>query len=515
MGIYALIYVGATMMALVATPVMVRIARILNIMDKPGVRKIHAAAIPRIGGAAIVLAMLGMTLPILFWDDFLDQTVRGFEPRVIALFGAGLFMFFLGLIDDIRDMRARVKLLGQIVAAVVVCAFGIRIESIELGERFVLDFGWWSWPLTVFWIIGITNAVNLIDGLDGLAAGIAAVACGVIAVFAIYTDQPVMAVIMVALLGSLTGFLFFNFNPAKIFMGDCGTMFLGFILATSSVLCAAKSSTLVGLALPALALGIPIFDTFFSIIRRVLERRSIFAPDRSHIHHRLLDMGLRHRHVVILMYLVTLMSAGLGMFMMFTRDTGTIIVLVCVLTLLISLFRLVGAVRITESIAILHRNLNLSRRHKEDQRVFDQSCLLMREARDIQAWWQVICETAEPMEFVWMILHVTNRNGSPKTLEWGCPSADLACQNTIRMVVPVRDRRKGPLLRMEFAVHVNGSLEIAGRRIAGFSRLIDEYSLAKVPKSDWEAERNYTIIDRTSASKLDMREQGEPQFQTI
>jgi len=301
MSTYALVYLGAAGLAVLCTPIVVHVARVLNIMDMPGVRKIHAAAIPRIGGAAIMFGMLSMIVLVLLLDNYFGAAFRKMELRVVVLLSAGLFMFFVGLIDDVWDLRVRYKLLAQIFAAVVVCAFGIRIDEIALTNQIVVSLGWLAWPLTVFWIVGVTNAVNLIDGLDGLAAGIAAVTCGVIAIFAIYTGQSVMAVMMLALLGSLTGFLFFNFNPARIFMGDCGTMFLGFILAASSILCATKASTIVGLALPTVAMGVPIFDTFFSIIRRVLDRRSIFSPDRSHIHHRLLDMGLRHRHVVILM----------------------------------------------------------------------------------------------------------------------------------------------------------------------------------------------------------------------
>lgn len=498
---YAFIYLGAVLIALAATPVMVHVARILNIVDKPGVRKIHAFAIPRIGGAAIVLAMMGIVIPLLMLDHKLGHGFAGNEKNVTVLLAAGLFMFVLGLIDDITDMRARVKLAGQVLAAMVVCAFGIRIDSIDISDSYVLQFGWLSWPLTIFWIVGITNAVNLIDGLDGLAAGIAAVACAVMATFALYTGQPTMAIIMIALLGGLTGFLFFNFNPARIFMGDCGTMFIGFVLATSGVLCAAKSATLVGLALPALALGIPIFDTLFSIIRRLLERRSIFSPDRNHIHHRLLRMGIQHRHAVILMYLMTLISAGLGMFLMFTRNTGTIIVLGCIIVLLIGLFRVVGAVHFAESIAAIQRNMTISRQAKEDKRVFEYSVLRIRETNDFQSWWQAICATAEKLEFAWLEMYVTDREGQTHLLVWRCTRSEGAMGNDIRMILPVCSRKFGTAIRMEFAVSVRDSLEAAGRRIAYFSRLIEECRLLEIPKNLAERERNYTFINRRIALK--------------
>jgi UDP-GlcNAc:undecaprenyl-phosphate GlcNAc-1-phosphate transferase len=523
MGIYyAMVCLGATMLAIILTPLVVRAAQAWNIMDEPGVRKIHASAIPRIGGAAIVLAMLGMILPLFFIDNHLGEIFRRAGAKVVVILAAGGVMFAVGLADDILDLRARVKLLSQILAAMAICSFGIRIENIEITDRFVLNFGWWSWPLTIFWIVGITNAVNLIDGLDGLAAGIAAVTCGVIAMFAFYTEQPVMAVMMMTLLGSLIGFLFFNFNPAKVFMGDCGTMFIGFILAASSVMCTAKTTTLVGLALPALALGIPIFDTLFSIIRRILERRSIFSPDRGHIHHKLLDMGLRHRHVVIVMYLITLATAGLGMFMMFTRNMGTIFVLVAAILILLGTFRMVGAVRIGQSISVIQRNLNIARQCREDKQVFERSVLRMREVSDFQGWWNVLGDTAERMEIVRMSMNVICRDGTTNTMIWQCSRRELTTQNVIRIVLPVHDRRSGPPLQMELAVHVNGSLETAGRRVAYFSRLIDEYCPATIPRNTSTRICDYIVsvqsVKNNSTEKqvasASMSHSDEPELET-
>jgi len=322
MKTYLSVYLGSAFLALVITPVVIWLSRRLNIADVPGTRHMHTKPISHIGGTAIFLSMIPLIVCVLFLSNVIGDAFRSILLKVIVLLSATTFMFFIGLIDDIRTkgLRARIKLLTQLVAAIAVCTVGIRIRSVAFADWLTLDFGWFSWPLTLLWIVGITNAVNLSDGLDGLAAGISVVACGVIVVFAVYSGQRVMAVSMLAMLGSLTGFLFFNFNPAKIFMGDCGSLFLGFTIASSSVLCHAKSSALVGLALPVLALGIPIFDTLFSMLRRFLERRSMFAPDRRHFHHRLVDLGLEHHHVVITIYVITLFSAGLGMFMMVAHE---------------------------------------------------------------------------------------------------------------------------------------------------------------------------------------------------
>ena len=294
MKTYAVVYLFSILLSVIITPVVIYLGRKFALVDATGIRKVHSHPIPRIGGVAIVLSALTLILAMLFLNNGVGLAFRNVRLQVIALLAASVVMFITGLFDDIIGLRARIKLLVQLLAAVVLCSCGIRICSFTLGDWHTFEFGLLSWPITIFWIVGITNAVNLIDGLDGLAAGISAIACGVIAILAIHSGQVVMGVIMLALLGSLTGFLFFNFNPAKIFMGDCGSLFLGFMLAGASVACASKSTTIVGLGLPVLALGVPIFDTLFSMLRRVLERRSLFAPDSKHIHHRLMDLSLIH-----------------------------------------------------------------------------------------------------------------------------------------------------------------------------------------------------------------------------
>ena len=273
------------------------------------------------------------------------------------------------MFDDIRSMSAKLKLAAQVAAALVVCSFGIRINLIPQLD--FLNLGWLSWPITIFWIVGITNAVNLIDGLDGLSAGISAATCAVVAAFALFTDQVAMGILMLALLGSLVGFLVFNFNPAKIFMGDSGSMFLGFFLAVSSVVCATKVAALMGLILPALALGLPIFDMLLSVFRRILDRRSVFSADRGHVHHRLLEKGIKHHHVVIIMYLVTLLAAGAGLLMMFSRGHDEVIIFLVALLVLISLFRVAGVLKFRQAWLQVQENIARNREVKRDRKYFE------------------------------------------------------------------------------------------------------------------------------------------------
>ncbi|MEK7994012.1 MAG: MraY family glycosyltransferase, partial [Planctomycetota bacterium] len=275
MKTYLSVYVGSTLLAIITTPMVICLARRLHIVDTPDVRKIHSRPVPRIGGVAIFVSMIGLVIPVLFFPGAVGDTLRLMQSKIAVVLCAAGLVFFVGLVDDIWGLRVRSKLLFQVAAAVVVCSENIRIESIVVTNGWTLEFGWFSWPVTLLWIVGITNAVNLSDGLDGLAAGISAITCGVLAILAVHTGDTVMAVVMLALLGSLTGFLLFNFDPARVFMGDSGSLFLGFTIASASVLCATKIETVVGLALPILALGIPIFDTLFSMLRRFLERRSL------------------------------------------------------------------------------------------------------------------------------------------------------------------------------------------------------------------------------------------------
>lgn len=479
---YIAIYLASTVSAIMTTAIVINVAKRLHIVDIPGARKIHSKPIPRIGGVAIFVSMIAIVVPVLFLPNVVGETFRLIQSKIIILLGAAGFMFLVGLVDDIRGLRVRTRLFCQLAAALIVCSAGIRIESIPLTASLTLELGWFSWPFTLLWIVGITNAINLSDGLDGLAAGISAIACGVIAVLAIYNGDVVMAILMLALLGSLTGFLLFNFEPAKIFMGDSGSLFLGFTIASASVLSATKTETIVGLALPVLALGIPIFDTLFSMLRRFLERRSLFAPDRSHFHHRLLALGLRQRHVVITAYTITLLAAGLGMFMLLTRNTETVVVFISVLFLLVVTFRVAGSVGLRETIAGLKQNYRISNQKKREKENFEDIELHFRQAEKFDEWWQAVRFAADKMDFVQSSLSLTNRDGTKRTLVWEKGNGNIPANEIVSMIVPIRDRRADSSLKIEIKVHANGSLESAGRRIALFTRLMDEHDVAGLSK---------------------------------
>lgn len=311
-----LTFAMALLVAVLLTPVVRRFAISVGAVDNPGGRRVNADAIPRLGGIAIAAAFF---LALLCLFAFETQVARVFfaQPmRVVGLALGGLLMCGLGVLDDVSGVRAWHKLWVQVAAGGIAYLCGFRIDAIAVPFFGHLDMGIFAVPVTMLWVVAIINAINLIDGLDGLAGGISFFACVTNFVVAALNGDPIVMLLSASLGGALLGFLLFNFNPASIFMGDSGSMFLGYALATTSLLGnSVKSSTTVAILVPLVALGLPIMDTLFAMARRFLERRPIFAPDRGHIHHQLLAMGLTHRRSVLILY---------GLSIAFT--TGAIIV---------------------------------------------------------------------------------------------------------------------------------------------------------------------------------------------
>ncbi len=302
MLLYLCVFLVALLSTFLLTPVVKNFAPRIGALDKPGHRKIHVYPIPRLGGLAIYP---GFTLAL--FTGMLWALFAGMKISFLSMFGiilGGTLLLVVGIIDDIKGLSALTKLAFQIVASVIAILAGVHITflSIPLSGRLVLGF--FSLPLTLFWLVGITNTVNLIDGLDGLAAGISAIASVTLFIVAIRTHQLGAAIMLAALAGSAIGFLRYNFNPASIFLGDSGALFLGFLLAAVSITGVLKSTLVIALVIPILILGIPIYDTASAIFRRLRARQPIFKADQGHIHHNLLREGFTQKEAVISIYLV-------------------------------------------------------------------------------------------------------------------------------------------------------------------------------------------------------------------
>jgi UDP-GlcNAc:undecaprenyl-phosphate GlcNAc-1-phosphate transferase len=469
------VYFGAAVVAMLLSPIVSRLAKKHRFVDAPGPRKVHQAPIPRLGGIVFVVSTLALVLPMFFLDNRIGQSFREARTEFIVLLAAASFVFMVGLIDDLSFVRGRVKLLCLVAASLAVCASGATLRSISVGTWFELEIGWAAWPLTVFWIVMVTVCVNVIDGLDGLAAGVAAIVCGTIAVLAFWSDYGAMVVLMLALLGSVTGFLFFNFHPAKVFMGDGGSMFLGFMIGAGSVVCQSKTCTLVGLALPFLVLGVPIFDTGFAVLRRaILERRSIFAADRRHLHHRLLDLGLRQRSVAIVVYAFTLIGASIGVLMLTASGGWSVALLVAGLLLLFSIFACLKSRHYCEILTALKRNLAIAREARNEKRSFENAQVRMRESGSFHAWWETVCSMGKQMHFQCIGLW-SRRNGDYRSIcVWNAPEEECPTGETVKLTLPLRGNGTAEW-EIRARIGVNGYLELSGRQAMLLARLMDEF----------------------------------------
>lgn len=300
---YVVAFILSGVTSYVLTPILREFALRHGVVDAPTqARKVHAVPIPRIGGVAIAVAFFVPVLALVAWDNKISAAYYSQAGPVIGLLVGSFAMVALGLVDDVRGLAARHKFVFQVLVATLVYALGYRIDTIANPFGAGIDLGLLSYPATVFWIVGITNAINLIDGLDGLASGISLFTVLTLFILAVINDNPVAGLATIAMAGALVGFLRYNFNPASIFMGDSGSLFVGFVLAITGISGTMKSSTVVSLLIPILALGLPIMDTTLAIVRRFIGGRPIFSADREHIHHKLLDRGLSHRQVVLVLY---------------------------------------------------------------------------------------------------------------------------------------------------------------------------------------------------------------------
>lgn len=294
----------ALIMTFATTPVAERVAHMIGAIDVPkDSRRMHKKPIPRLGGIAI------------FFGFLVSMLIFGVMTKeMIAIIISSFMIVVLGILDDRKPIKAIYKLIVQIICAFIVAYFGgVTIDAVTNPNIFspnvYMELKMFSIPVTIFWIVAITNAVNLIDGLDGLAAGVASISSICLMIISLMLNQYYIAVFTACIAGACFGFLPFNFNPAKIFMGDSGSTFLGFALACISIEGMFKGYAVISFAVPLLVLALPLFDTTVAILRRIKNRQPIMAPDRGHLHHKLIDMGFTQKQAVGILYTI---SALLG-----------------------------------------------------------------------------------------------------------------------------------------------------------------------------------------------------------
>ena len=346
-----LAFAVSLLVAYVMTPPVKRFAEKVGAIDVPkDNRRVHDHPIPRMGGLAI---FIGFVLSLIFFVPM--------STKVLGLLVGSVIIAVMGGVDDIVSLNPWVKLAGQIVAALVAIRCGLVFDVISnpniFAEETYIEIGWLSIPLTMLWIVGCTNAVNLIDGLDGLAVGVSAISSMTMLIVSLFVSEPVVSIILAALTGACLGFMPYNLNPAKIFMGDVGSQLLGFVLSTASIMGLFKLHAIITFFVPLLALALPLADTIFAFFRRILHGQSPFKADKGHFHHRLLAMGLNQKQVVAVLYGI---SAVLGLLAVLMAGDSMAVKIIC----------LVAAFIISLGIwlKVFKNNPNLREHHAEEHK---------------------------------------------------------------------------------------------------------------------------------------------------
>jgi UDP-GlcNAc:undecaprenyl-phosphate/decaprenyl-phosphate GlcNAc-1-phosphate transferase len=316
--------------SILITPLVKKLAFKIGATDKPNQRKVHEKIMPRLGGLAIYISFIVGLLVLRPFDPF--------NPGLnTAILVGSIIIIITGVLDDMIELSAKIKLAGQVSAALVVVFWGgVQVSFVNLPFGGLVEFGILSIPLTILWIVGVTNAINLIDGLDGLAAGVSTIALLTISGMAMIMGDTYVVAMGTIVMASTLGFLIYNFHPAKIFMGDTGALFLGYIISVLSLL-GFKNVTLISFIIPVIILGVPISDTFFAIIRRLVNKKPLSAPDKSHLHHCLLRLGYTHRQTVLMIYAVAAFFGLVAVIFSQAKVWGSFLV-IAVLLLVIEVF---------------------------------------------------------------------------------------------------------------------------------------------------------------------------------
>ena len=394
------VFFVAFLASLLLTPIVIRIAKRFNIVDIPQERKIHDKPVPRLGGVTLFLSFfIALALFIMNKKMYLNLVAQ--DPR-LPLFLIGLTAaFLLGLWDDIRQLSSGFKFFGQLLIAVLTYYAGIKITVISFPFIGALHLGHFALPITVFWIVLAMNAINLIDGLDGLAAGICLFVSITMMVICLHDGRLIEATAFAALGGSLIGFLNYNFNPASIFMGDGGSYFLGYFIAGLSALGSIKGQVAFAVLIPIIALGVPMIDTIIAPIRRFIFGRKMFQPDKSHLHHQLLKLGLTHGRAVLIIYGATIVLGMISISMVQAKDEVAALILIT-LGLGVIFFGRFFWVRdffSLKTISTWLKDVSYETGISRERRVFLDHQRAIARATDIDQFWEEVCNALHYLEF--------------------------------------------------------------------------------------------------------------------
>lgn len=401
-------FVLSMMTAALLTPLIRRQALAWGLVDdNRHARKIHDRPIPRLGGIAIVLAYFAPLTALLFYETDLGRLFWNQGTRAMGLFVGGGLIAALGLYDDLKGTGATTKFVVQFLVAGLMYYMGFRINIIANPFGPAVNLGFLGLPFTLLWIVGVINAMNLIDGIDGLAGGVGLFAVGTMFVLSLARRDPLMMLFTVTLGGSIIGFLIYNFNPATIFMGDTGSMFLGFILSTTAIMTAQKSSTAVAILIPIVALGLPILDTLWALTRRAVRGHPLFRADKDHIHHRLLSIGLTQRQAALVLYGVCLLFAVTAWSLTWANSAQSALLLAWLAVMAFLFMRKLGYFPFIQVEAILERR----RRNKGLRAEVQVMGPAIRDAGAADELWARIKDFVHQVGASEMALEITERRG--------------------------------------------------------------------------------------------------------
>ncbi len=398
---YSIISLLAFFISLVVTPFVRRLCKKHHILDFPTTsRKIHSTPVPRLGGIAIYLAFFLPLFAIYLTDGTMYELFVRHADTFIHLCLASTLMFLVGVYDDIWGVSALQKLFFQLLAAMLLYLLGFKIQLISIPFIGSVPLGVMGLPLTIFWIIGVTNAINFIDGIDGLACGVGFFAVSTMFILSLFLSHPMTAFFSAALAGSLFGFALYNFSPASIFMGDSGSLFIGFVIAAISLHGSQKSSTAVVLLIPVVALGVPLVDTLFAVLRRIGKGLSPFTADKDHIHHRLLRMGFSSRQVVFLLYVICCFLGIIALLMTAVTNQVLTLILIVLSVLTIGGMKLLGYTTDVFAInALARKRIEERKRVLKRQKLADKFFTELEMAENIMQLKTILSCHFELMEF--------------------------------------------------------------------------------------------------------------------
>jgi UDP-GlcNAc:undecaprenyl-phosphate GlcNAc-1-phosphate transferase len=456
------VFVIATVVAVVATPLVRALACRLGIVDEPdGFRKLHGKRVPLLGGVAVYLAfLLSMAATYVLAGK---GNAREFlhSGDLIAIAVGATVVLAIGAWDDARGMRARWKFLGMLLVALGMYAAGFRIGAVSNPFGSAFDLSWLALPVTLFWFLGCMNAINLIDGMDGLATGVVFFASATLFATSVLFGNAAPAVLCAALAGAALGFLFFNFHPATIFLGDSGSLLLGFLLACVGLRGSQKSHMVVALLIPVVALGLPIFDTALAIVRRRFEALPMSFSDRHHVHHKLLEMGLSHRAAVLILYAACGALGCMALLMAAVRSGQAAVVLVALAALSVPALRVIS-----------RHELQLIRKSFGDYTGRRRAGVQCRTAAHVAAasmpnddsageLWETFAGAAEKLQLEEATLTVFGRDKSgPRTYHWrlGQTGGSTDCPAGGSDEAAKGDRPADTEWTVAFPLHRNGTM---------------------------------------------------------